>query len=381
MSEYQYYEFQAVDRALTQEQISEMRAYSSRAQITPSRFVNVYNWGDFKGDPDRWMEKYFDAFLYLANWGSRWFMLRLPKKLLDQQVTALYCAGESFSCRQKADTVILSFRSEEEDYEWAEGDGWLASLSPIRADLMRGDHRALYLGWLLAVQSEEMDDDALEPPVPPGLVALNVSLDRLADFLRIDSDLIAAAAECSPGEQAARLSKKEIGAWVLNLPSTEKDALLVRLINGEDPHLATELLQRGMLEMRGGVKLTTDPRRTAGEIRARAEILAEARKKEEAEQRAREKARCERERAEKRKKHLESLVGKETGLWANVDKLIATRQPKQYDEAVSLLQDLHDLADMKDKSAEFSRRMSVLYREHTRKTTLLDKFRKAKLPG
>lgn len=146
MSEYQYYEFQAVDRALTQEQISEMRAYSSRAQITPSRFVNVYNWGDFKGDPDRWMEKYFDAFLYLANWGSRWFMLRLPKKLLDQQVTALYCAGESFSCRQKADTVILSFRSEEEDYEWAEGDGWLASLSPIRADLMRGDHRALYLG-------------------------------------------------------------------------------------------------------------------------------------------------------------------------------------------------------------------------------------------
>ena len=71
MSEYQYYEFQALDRPLTQEQMSELRAYSSRAQITPSSFVNVYHWGSFKGNPEKWMEKYFDAFLYLANWGTR----------------------------------------------------------------------------------------------------------------------------------------------------------------------------------------------------------------------------------------------------------------------------------------------------------------------
>ena len=141
MSEYQYYEFQAVDRPLTKKQMSELRAYSSRAQITPSSFVNVYHWGNFKGNPDKWIEKYFDAFLYLANWGSRWFMLRLPNKLLDQQVVASYCAGESFWYRQKADNVILSFHSEDEDYEWAEGEGWLASLVPTRTDLMRGYHR------------------------------------------------------------------------------------------------------------------------------------------------------------------------------------------------------------------------------------------------
>jgi hypothetical protein len=51
-----------------------------------------------------------------------------------------------------------------------------------------------YLGWLLAVQTEEIDGDTLEPPVPPGLGDLNASLDRLADFLRLDRDLIAAAA-------------------------------------------------------------------------------------------------------------------------------------------------------------------------------------------
>ena len=29
------------------------------------------------------MERYFDAFLYLANWGTRLVMIRLPSSLLD----------------------------------------------------------------------------------------------------------------------------------------------------------------------------------------------------------------------------------------------------------------------------------------------------------
>jgi hypothetical protein len=46
MSEYQYYEFQAVDRLLTQREMAELRALSARATITPTRFTNVYNWGN-----------------------------------------------------------------------------------------------------------------------------------------------------------------------------------------------------------------------------------------------------------------------------------------------------------------------------------------------
>ena len=137
MSEYQYYEFQALDRLLTQEQMAELRTYSSRARITPSNFVNVYNWGDFKGNPVRWMEQYFDAFLYFANWGSRRFMLRLPKKLLDPKTAASYCANQNFSCHQKDDHIVLSFESELEDYEWNEGKSWLASLVPLRKEPQR----------------------------------------------------------------------------------------------------------------------------------------------------------------------------------------------------------------------------------------------------
>lgn len=379
MSEYQYYEFQAIDHPLTKKQMDELRACSSRAQITPSSFVNVYNWGDLKGNPERWMEKYFDAFLYVANWGTRWFMLRVPEKLLDQQVAAPYCSGESFSCRRKDDSVILYYRSEDEDHEGEGGEGMLASIIPVRADLMHGDHRALYLGWLLAVQSGEIDADESEPLVPPELGDLNASLAGLAEFLLIDDDLIAAAAERSP-RGVAPVSKAEIDAWVRNLPGEEKDALLARLVAGEALHLAAEL-QRRVREMRSAAGQAGRSRRTAGEIMARAENLAEARKKKETEQRALAKAKRELEQAENRRKHLASLVGKEEILWAKVVSLIAARQTSSYDEAVSLLQDLQALADREGKRSEFSRRMTILAGEHTRKPALTDRFRKAKLGG
>src|ERR1700738_513698 len=94
MSEYQYYELQSIDRPLTKEEMAEVRALSTRATITPTRFMNVYNWGDFRGDPERLLEKYYDAFLYEANWGTRRLILRLPKELVDRDSAARYCDEE-----------------------------------------------------------------------------------------------------------------------------------------------------------------------------------------------------------------------------------------------------------------------------------------------
>lgn len=382
MSEYQYYEFQAVDRPLTRKQMEELRRYSSRAQITPSSFVNVYNYGDFRGDPEELVEKYFDAFLYLANWGTRWLMLRVPRKLLDPKMAAAYCTADCLSCRQRGDHVILSFRSEdEEDCEWTEDDGWLASLAPIRAELMRGDRRALYLGWLLAVQIEEIDDNALEPPVPPGLSDLDTPLAWLADFLRIDIDLITAAAEQSTARPNTSLSKKELADWISRLPGKAKDTLLAKLIADDDPHLVVELQQQALDAARGAASKSSAPRRTAAYLLERAHVLDEARREKEAAKRAREKAEGEREAAAKRKKHLESLRGREDSLWNKVEQLIGTRQPKRYDEAVSFLRDLLDLAQMQGDASAFTARMARVHAEHARKTTLVERFREAKLIG
>ncbi len=67
MSEYQYYEFLAVDPPLDERQQAEVRALSSRARITATSFTNEYNWGNFRGDPRKMMERYYDAHLYLTN--------------------------------------------------------------------------------------------------------------------------------------------------------------------------------------------------------------------------------------------------------------------------------------------------------------------------
>ena len=77
MSEYQYYEFVAIDRPLTRAEMAQLRSRSTRATITPSSFINEYHWGDLKGDPADWMRRYFDAFVYVANGCS----CRLPPRV------------------------------------------------------------------------------------------------------------------------------------------------------------------------------------------------------------------------------------------------------------------------------------------------------------
>jgi hypothetical protein len=80
---------------LTAKQQGELRAVSSQGRITSSSFVNDYQWGDLKADPAKWMERYFDAHLYLANWGTRRIMLRLPRAVLDAEPAEKFCVGDS----------------------------------------------------------------------------------------------------------------------------------------------------------------------------------------------------------------------------------------------------------------------------------------------
>lgn len=381
MSEYQYYEFQAVDRPLTQAEMGELRAHSTRATITPSSFVNEYNWGDFKGDPDKWMEKYFDAFVYLASWGTRRFTLRVPRQLLDANVASCYCIDESLCSHTTDEHVIVSYFFNEEGPDWCDAGGWLTSLLPLRSELMNGDHRCLYLGWLLLVQEGALDDDTLEPPVPPGLADLSVPLQSLADFLQIDLDLIAAAAEQSDLDPGVGMSTDNFAKWVSELPSKDKDAVLMRMIEDQDLHVATELRQRALAEIRGLGEVSSQGSggRSVGQLVARAEQLAPERHRKEAEAAARDKARCEREEAEKRNKYLESLIGGEKALWLKVDAIIASKHPKRYDEAVSLLHDLRDLAEKEGNATNFSLRLDALLSEHTRKPALLEKIQKSNL--
>jgi hypothetical protein len=379
MSEYQYYEFQAIDRPLTAKEMSELRSYSTRARITPTSFVNDYSYGSFKGNEDEWMDAYFDAYLHFANWGTHVLKLRLPSRLLDAATAKGYCDGDRASVREKAGKVVLSFESQDEEGgDWGEGEGQLSSMISVRAELAHGDLRALYLGWLLRAQTGELDDDDTEPPLPPGLGQLSASLESLAEFLRIDGDLLHVAAEASTPIGDTGLDRNDVRAWVCKLSAKEKDEFITNLVVDGDHTQIAELLQRLLKERsaRNGGSATT--RRTVGQLLRAAEAHTTESQRIAAEKRAKEKARCERKTAIAREKHLDSPVGHQRKLWTEVDGLVATKQPKNYDQAVKILVDLRDLAT-RGESGDFGLRIEALRQAHAKKPSFIERLQKAGL--
>ena len=376
MSEYQYNDFQTADRRLSAKEMQELRAYSTRAVITPTSFTNEYSFGSFKGNPDAWMEKYFDGYVFVANWGTHELQIALPEKLLAAETARLYCLGGAASVREKSGKVILTFRSEEEPSgEWVEGGGILSSLLPLRAELAQGDLRALYVGWLLRVQTRELKEKEVEPPVPPNLAEFSGPLSNLADFLRLDPDLLAVAAEASVRKQTQPAKPDDLAAWVAQLPAKEKDELLIRLLNGEDAALGAELRARVNRSQANRSPVPEVPRRTAGELLAAADAFSEERQRKETRRAAQEEARQERLTAIARQKHLDALVGRESKLWAEVEELVATKLPKNYDLAVQHLVDLRDLAARKGEESDFLRRLAVLHDVHARKPSFTGRLR------
>lgn len=254
MSEYQYYEFLAIDRPLDDDEQADVRSLSTRARIKATSFVNEYHWGDFKGDPSRLVELYYDAHLYVANWGTHRVMFRLPCDLLDPDVVEDYCVGDQVSAWVVDEFIVLDMTSEDHagefDFDY-DPETLLSAIVGTRAELMTGDFRPLYLAWLAAYGAWERDedvfdrdaDDDLEPPVPPGLGALTASQRALADLLRLDDVLIEVAAQASPIEEKVD-DADEFDAWVNRMPTTDKDRLLVRVAQGESARVRTELLRQ-----------------------------------------------------------------------------------------------------------------------------------------
>jgi hypothetical protein len=372
MSEYQYYEFQAIDRPLSERERRDLRACSTRATITSTRFVNHYEWGDLKGDPRVWMEKYFDAFLYVANWGTHWFMLRFPRKVFDLRIAKRYCRGRSATATAKGNFVVLSFDSKDESGDgWDDdGSGWLSSLIPLRADIAAGDYRALYLAWLLCVQDGEIGPRAPEPPIPSGLGKLTAPLRAFADFMRIDRDLLAVASE----GLAKNPSRMQFDRSVARLPLDVKSEALTRLAGG-DPQGARALLLR---RFHGNRTTASDPR-TPAQLLAAAKQHAAERERIEAERAAEERIRRERAEAAARERYLARLAKREAKTWRRVEDLVATRSQSDYDEAVRLLKDLTDLATRKGRGPETRRRILGLRDEHSAKVTFVERLLKAGL--
>ena len=166
-----------------------------------------------------------------------------------------------------------------------------------------------------------------------------------------------------------------------NLSLDERATLLVRIIEDDVSHPEAAVRRRAFHEIhtkREGASVY-EQRRAAAQILTRADAIMKERRRTEAERAERERMRREHEQAEQRRKHLESLRGRETDLWAKANQLIVAKQPRKYDEAISILQDLRALAEQDGASSAFYQHMERLRIDHAGKPALLQRFRKARL--
>ena len=375
MSEYQYYEWQALERPLTAAEQAAVNGLSSHIDVTSSQAIVTYNWGDFKYDPLQVLANYFDAYLYNANWGVRRLAFRFPNGLIDVNAVEQYCDEYHVHFKAVGDVQVLEFEiNEEEGFdEWIEERGLLSTLGRLRDDILQGDYRALYLGWLKAMslesgsyEEDEEDPDNFyndpEPPLPAGLKQLTPPLNALVDFFEIDPFLISAAAEQSP--DLTPLLQADFAALISRLTRQECDEFLLKLINAE-PGAVTALRKKLRSFEKSLPRVETAPR-TFGELLTTAEKLRQAESRRQAE--------------EKRKKHMaemQALAKREAQSWQEVEKLLQSGYTaRNYDDATALLSQLQQLSEFQGTQANFMTRVRDLSGRYKKRQALIERWEK-----
>ncbi|HSP78756.1 MAG TPA: hypothetical protein VLQ93_09520 [Myxococcaceae bacterium] len=363
MSIYQSYEFQAVERPLSSVEKGELRQLCARPSVSSFRFSTVVTEPDgFLGDPDFLVDRLFDGFVLLSNTGTREFQVRLPRRFLEPSHVRPYETMVSLCARTAGENLVLTFRVDSAALSSTEGEGWLAALLPLRDELMAGDLRALYIGWLVGARAGQLDEDEKEPPVPPGLGQLSMTLEALVELLGLDKDLLAGAAESS----APLPTPEELTAWLSSLPVADKDALLLSALSNPHPLSRVELLRRFRQQQSGQAPQPSPARRTVSQLREAGMEQRSARERRQFDQLAQVRAR-----------ELRSLAEREPQAWREVESLLATRKPMSHARGVQLLVDLRDLALLRGNMDGFQRRLDRLRAENARRRNLLSRMNAA----
>jgi hypothetical protein len=383
MSEYQFYEFRAIERPLGKEAMAEMRRVSSRGEITSTSFLNEYHWGDFKGDPNAWIDRFFDAFLYYANWGNKTFILKLPKALLSKETVWDYCSDEGMTVRSTQEHTVIRFSHE--PYEPPNTIDYtmrLGSLIGLWDELARGDLRCLYLGWLIdrdwdPIEDEETEDhfedeedrnhNEYEPPIPAGLNQLTAAQLEFVDFFDIDQDLLAAAATASPAISNLDPSAADLHQWVSNLPESEKVSHLLKVLGGTGHSVGRELQAKFQKETGVSPKQEEPTRRRVEELQALKRAIRENRMRIEQEVKA-----------AATKERLDLLAARLPSAWDEVEALINTKKVNEYHRAIDLLKIIKELSE-RGGVPDYRNRVAEIRARHTTKRSFLNSLTRAGL--
>lgn len=370
MSEYQYYEFQAIDRPLGETVQAKLRATSTRARITSTSFTNHYEWGDFRGDPRRLMERWFDLHLYLANWGTRRLMIRLPKRVVERsRLDAFLSDVDWVEVWENGDNLVVDMHRDEVEAgydDWDDGSGWLAALAPLRADLLAGDLRLFYLLWMTSLENGVLEKGASEPL--SGIGPLTGALEAAVGFFGIDRHLVHAAAE-RDGDSGQNLTGDSLCHIIAELPEAEKSALLLRVAQG-DPHVGADLRRTARNRQAGPA---TEARTAAAIITRAAEIRNEI-EQEETKRRVEEHRRKQEKAKQEQRKRLDTLKQRGEAVWEEIETEINRRNATGYDRAAMLLFDLRRIAEENRTEPDFLRHVREIRKRHGKKKRFIERL-------
>lgn len=378
MSEYQYFEFAAIDRPLTDGEMAALRAVSTRAVITPSGFVNHYEWGGLKADPLDWMRRYFDAFVYLADWAQCRFALRLPRDMFGKAELKPFGVKQSLTIDASEDHWILDSSLEGSDnydrFAEDDGRGWMGRLVPLRDELIRGDQRSLYLGWLAAAAKGEVPETTLEPTVPAGLSQLSAAQNALATFLEIGADIIAAAAI---GSADASDRPESVDAWLQSLSPDELRSMLKSIVRADRPNPQREVASRYRAWHRQHAPQTAPEarRRSVAELRSLAVPAGEERRRRDALAREQQAA----ARRTQRDAQLRLLMSDVDKRWLALHQQAERGSASAYEQAVRALSDLAEAYAIVSDRKTFDRELRRFLVRHAKRGALLRRLTEAGL--
>ncbi len=373
MSEYQYYEFAALDGPISDAGLRYAEGCSSRAEVSRVHWRNVYNFGDFGGSVERLLQHY-DAHFYIANWGSVRFALSFPDGVLDPEALKPYVRGHAqyenilTTASNGTRTIVWWDRHEEDGWGWTEGEGTISRLSGIREELMRGDYRALFLGWLADFHPDEWRDPrdhaVLVPPIPSGLDCLTSAHQALIEHFPVDQDALTVAVGQATGGMPPRMP---ISRVVANLSATDMKALLVRVAEGDGSRVMSELNRLTYPSL----KPVADEGLTCVDLASKALAVREARLKKEAKAAAAQRQ----QEVAARKRHLENVLKRADAIWAELNSRMEEKKASSYDRVAAQLEELRDAYEQAGRSADFKAQLTAFRDAYSRRPAMMRRIR------
>ena len=373
MSEYQYFEFVSVDGPISDEGMRYAQGCSSRAEVSRFRWTNVCHFGDFHGDAEMLL-KYYDAHFYIANWGTVRFALAFPEGVLDDASLQPYLRfNDRYEDTLRVKTtngrcIVWWERNEEGGWGWTEGDGNIDSLVAIREELMRGDYRALFLGWLADFHPDEWrdprDNGVLVPPIPPGLDCLTPALKSLIDQFPVDPNSLTVAAGQSEDTMPDRVPVVDV---LGTLPIPEMKVLLQQVAEGDGSRVMSKLNRLTCPR----VETPVAPPLTCVDFAAKAIEVRAVRLKKEAEAEEAERKR----KAAKRKRHLDSVMKRADRIWAGLDPLMDQKVASAYDDAAKQLKELRAAYQQAGKDSAFQTRLNTSRDQYARRPAMMRRIK------